>query len=145
MMSYDELLSNFVEIEIDSYANYRIIKETLTRMGIGDNKKKRLYRSCHILEIDNKFYIVHFKELFLLDKKDAYIIEGDIERRNKIARTLESWGLCKIVNREVLDYVSYMPLNKELVTKVFVLAHKQKRDWELVTMYTPKMEREDDD
>ena len=141
MMSYDELLGNFVEIEIDNYANFRIIKETLSRMGIGDNKKKRLYRSCHILEIDERFFIVHFKELFLLDKKDAYIIEGDIERRNEIAKILESWNLCRIVNREVLDYVSYMPLNKELKVKIFILAHKQKHEWELVTMYTPKEDR----
>lgn len=140
-LNYENLEENFVEIDISSNVHYRIIKETLTRIGIGDSKKKKLYKTCHIVEKNNKYYIVHFKELFLIDKKAAYFSEGDLERRNKIAKVLEEWGLCKIVNKDAI-WDSYGEEISKKDVKIFILSYAQKNDWELITMYK-KINEED--
>jgi len=102
-----------------------VIKETLTRIGIGDKKNKILYPTCYLYPNMEDFYIVHFKELFLLTRKDGYnnLCEDDVERKNSILYCLEQWGLI-----EVVDEGSIEPHGKF----VFVLPHKVKREWSIV-------------
>lgn len=93
---------NLLEIQLpDNTDSFLKIRETLTRMGIANNKNKVLYQSCHILNKRGKVYIVHFKELLALDGRPVDINQEDIERRNDIAKLLEEWNLCKIVNKEM--------------------------------------------
>ena len=66
-VDFGNIEKNLIEIELTTPVHFRIIKETLSRMGIGNSKTKKLCRSCHIIEKDRKYYILHFKELFLLD------------------------------------------------------------------------------
>ena len=47
-----------------------------------------------------RYFIVHFKELFLLDGKKANLEETDIARRNTIATLISDWGLVDIQNNE---------------------------------------------
>lgn len=141
---HENIEKNFVEIELESSEQTRIIRETLTRMGIGNNKKKKLYQSCHLIERNQRYYIVHFKELFLLDNKNAYFTEGDLERRNRIAQILEEWGLCRLVDRDSI-WDSYDEHISRSEIKVFIISYAQKRDeWELIEMYK-KIEPESSD
>lgn len=87
-----------IEIELTSQDSFPKIRETLTRVGIANNKTKTIYQSCHILNKRGKVYIVHFKELLELDGRDAKMTDEDVERRNDIAKLLEDWGLCKLVD-----------------------------------------------
>lgn len=87
-----------IEIELTGQDSFPKIRETLTRVGIANNKTKTIYQSCHILNKRGKVYIVHFKELLELDGRDAKMTDEDIERRNDIAKLLQDWGLCKIVD-----------------------------------------------
>lgn len=91
---------NLLEIELpDNNGDaFLKIRETLTRMGIANNKNKVLTQSCHILNKRGKIYIVHFKELLALDGREVQISDEDIERRNDIAQLLQEWNLCTIVN-----------------------------------------------
>ena len=78
-------------LEVKLLVEPSIIEETLTRMGIPDNKNKILYQSCHLLKHFGTYYIGHFKQLFILGRgKDGFPGFGnvsleDIERRNSIA------------------------------------------------------------
>jgi hypothetical protein len=141
-MDRKELIDNLLEVKLTSPRHYKIIDETLTRMGIGDNKKRKLYRTCHIIEIDRRFFIVHFKEMFLLNEKAAYFVEGDIKRRNKIADLLEEWGLLKVIDKEKVKTWNGDPVFEGDV-KIFIISHRQKDDWDLITMYKPKSEEEE--
>ena len=76
------------------------IRETLTRIGIANNKTNTLYQSCHILQKRGGYFIVHFKELLALDGRCVEMTDEDIERRNNIAKLLEDWGLCGIAHPE---------------------------------------------
>ena len=48
------------------------IRETLSRIEYGSRKERKLYQSCPILHKQNKYYIVHFKELFITFDGQGY-------------------------------------------------------------------------
>ena len=110
-------------IEISLKVDERVIMETLTRIGISNTKEKILFPSCYLHSIDEKYYIVHFKELFLLKRENAYnnISEEDILRKNAIIYCLKTWDLIDV------DIEKIEPYNKF----VFVLPHGEKENWEI--------------
>ena len=65
-----------LEVELVDDDAFLKVKETLTRIGVCSNRDKRLFQSCHILSKKNKYYIVHFKELFALDGRSVDISEN---------------------------------------------------------------------
>ena len=122
-------LNSFIEVILKEQDDFLKVRETLTRIGVSSRKEKVLYQSCHILHKQGQYYIVHFKELFALDGKEATIDDNDISRRNAIANLLEEWGLVKIVNRQVMtDNIA--PLHQ-----IKIISFKEKDDWQLVTKY----------
>lgn len=124
------LVERLVEVELPNDESFLKIKETLTRIGIASRKDKKLYQSCHILHKQGKYYIVHFKELFMLDGKINNFSEEDQSRRNTIINLLEEWGLVKVVNsKQIEDPVA--PLSQ-----IKILPYKEKGEWELVAKYS---------
>ena len=124
------IVDDLVEVTLPSQDSFLKVKETLTRIGVASKKDKILYQSCHILHKQGKYYIVHFKELFILDGKANTLSEEDASRRNTIVNLLEEWGLVKAVNAEkVQDPVA--PLSQ-----IKVLPHKEKDEWTLVAKYS---------
>ena len=59
--------SNMLEVTLNEPDDFLKIRETLTRIGVASRKDNKLYQSCHILHKQGRYFIVHFKELFLLD------------------------------------------------------------------------------
>jgi len=110
-------------LEIKPLVDLKIISESLSRIGISDKKKKILYPSCYIYQQDNKTYLAHFKQMFLLTRDSAYnaICEDDIKRRNAIAYCLRSWGLIEVNEDNITPHDIY----------VFVLPHNQKQEWKI--------------
>lgn len=124
------IVDDLVEVTLPSQDSFLKVKETLTRIGVASKKDKILYQSCHILHKQGRYYIVHFKELFILDGKANELSEEDAGRRNTIVNLLEEWGLVKAVLPEkVQDPVS--PLSQ-----IKVLPHKEKDEWSLVAKYS---------
>ena len=123
-------LSQLVEVRLRSPEDFLKVKETLSRIGLASKKDNTLYQSCHILHKQGRYYIVHFKELFMLDGKPADFSESDIARRNRIALLLDEWSLIDIVDKEkVQDPMS--PINQ-----IKIIPFKEKSQWNLVTKYT---------
>ena len=56
-----------VEVVLNEPDDFLKVRETLTRIGVASRKEKKLYQSCHILHKQGRYFIVHFKELFMLD------------------------------------------------------------------------------
>jgi hypothetical protein len=124
-ISVDDLL----EITIEKEDNFLKIKETLTRIGVSSKTENILWQSCHILHKKGKYYIVHFKELFLLDGLSSSITENDLARRNTIATLLEEWGLLKIVDPRRIEG-QFAGINQ-----IKIIPFKDKENWELVPKY----------
>ena len=124
------IVERLVEVELPSEESFLKIKETLTRIGIASRKDKKLYQSCHILHRQCKYYIVHFKELFMLDGKINNFSDEDKARRNTIVKLLEEWGLIKTMSASIADEPA-APLSQ-----IKILPYKEKDQWELVAKYS---------
>tara|TARA_B100000424_G_scaffold22580_1_gene16096 strand:- start:2811 stop:3206 length:396 start_codon:yes stop_codon:yes gene_type:complete len=123
-------VENLVEIELPNEESFLKIKETLTRIGIASKKDQKLYQSCHILHKQGKYYIVHFKELFMLDGKQTNFDVEDQGRRNTIVNLLQQWELIKVVDKAKIESPS-APLSQ-----IKILPYKDKDAWELVAKYS---------
>lgn len=124
------LSDTFLEVKLKREEDFLKVKETLTRIGIASRKEKKLYQSCHILHKRGKYYIVHFKELFLLDGKQSDFTDEDRGRRNAIALLLEEWGLISVVDADKYQE----PRAK--ISSIRILPFKEKGEWELESKYT---------
>ena len=82
--------NDMLEVTLSEPDDFLKIRETLTRIGVASRKDNKLFQSCHILHKQGRYFIVHFKELFLLDGKPSNLIENDIQRRNTITTLLLS-------------------------------------------------------
>lgn len=129
LIYYDWTPEEMLEVVLPEPDNFLKVRETLTRIGIASRKDKTLYQSCHILHKQGRYFIVHFKELFALDGKEANITLGDIERRNTIARLLEDWGLLKISNATQAQRCTSL-------SQIKIVAFKEKDEWNLVAKYS---------
>lgn len=128
-MQSPDLLDGFgVEVEIDQ-DKFLSIKETLTRIGISNNKKKVLVQSCHILHKRGRYWILSFKELFQLDNKPYELTDEDIQRRNLIVHLLSAWGLLNVIDEEKIE-------DQLSINCVKILPFREKEDWTLVSKYT---------
>lgn len=119
---------DLLEIELVNKEDFLKVKETLTRIGITSKKENKLFQSCHILHKKGKYYIVHFKELFILDGLESDIDANDVGRRNRIAKLLEEWGLIRIVNPLAAEQV--VGLNQ-----IKIISYADKLNWELCPKY----------
>lgn len=125
-----ELLDDFIEVIVEP-DNFLKIKETLQRIGIASKKDKTLYQSAFILHKQNRYYITHFKEMFMLDGRKSDMTHTDYIRRNIIAKLLEDFGLLKIINRDIYDNTRIKPM-----LNLKVLSHSDSKNWKLVPKYT---------
>jgi hypothetical protein len=123
------LVDSLVEVRLGEQDDFLKVKETLTRIGVASRKDQTLFQSCHILHKQGKYYIVHFKELFMLDGKPANFSDDDRGRRNTIAALLEEWGLVKIVDPAKVEQEK-LPLSQ-----IKILPFKEKNEWTLVPKY----------
>jgi len=119
---------SFLEVKLKTEEDFLKVKETLTRIGVASKKENKLFQSCHILHKKGKYYVVHFKEMFVLDGKSTDISEDDLSRRNSIAFLLEEWKLLDIVDPD--NFTTRAPMSQ-----IKIIAHKDKPQWELVAKY----------
>ena len=129
-MENDDIFDGLgVEITLKTKEDFLKVKETLTRIGISSRTDKKLWQSCHILHKRGKYYICHFKEMFVLDGLSSDISEEDLGRRNLIVKLLVEWGLVTAIDDE--EYKEPMiPLSK-----LKIISHKEKGDWLLLPKY----------
>ena len=120
--------TDMLEVSLNEPDDFLKIRETLTRIGVASRKDQKLYQSCHILHKQGRYFIVHFKELFLLDGKPSNLVENDLERRNTIATLLADWGLVSIINPDASKNLA--PLRQ-----IKVIPFKEKTQWELCPKY----------
>ena len=120
--------SLMLEITLNEPDDFLKVRETLTRIGVASRKDNKLYQSCHILHKQGRYFIVHFKELFLLDGKKSNLEENDLARRNTIATLISDWGLVSIDNKETVQPLA--PLRQ-----IKIIPFKEKNNWELCPKY----------
>ena len=133
-MNTDQLIewqpSDMLEVILNEPDDFLKIKETLTRIGVSSKKDyNTLFQSCHILHKQGRYFIVHFKELFMLDGKPSNFNEDDLSRRNTITTLLSDWGLLTIVNESKTE-------PKTSLRQIKIISHKEKIKWNLESKYS---------
>lgn len=123
------VLDDLIEVKINEEEDFLKIKETLTRIGVASRKEKKLYQSCHIFHKQGKYYIVHFKEMFIVDGKPSNFTEEDKGRRNKIIELLQDWDLLKVITPEKIT----QPIAS--ISQIKIISHKEKHEWTLEAKY----------
>lgn len=131
-------IKELVEVTLPDPDNFLKVRETLSRIGVASKKDKTLYQSCHILHKQGKYYITHFKQMFLLDGKSSDFSEEDKGRLNTIANLLHEWELVDLVDTEK----SANPVAP--LSQIKIISHKEKSEWNLVTKYTIGKKRKED-
>lgn len=119
-----------VEILLAEPNDFLKIKETLQRIGIASKKDKTLWQSCHLLHKKGRYWIMMFKELFLLDGKASNFTEEDKARRNTITKLLAEWQLLTVVNPEQIKEPTTTLAN------IKIIPYKDKKNWTLLAKYT---------
>lgn len=120
--------ASMLEVTLNEPDDFLKVRETLTRIGVASRKDNKLYQSCHILHKQGRYFIVHFKELFLLDGKKSNLEENDVARRNTIATLMSDWGLISIDNKGKAEPLA--PLRQ-----IKIIPFKEKSEWELCPKY----------
>lgn len=128
--------ASMLEITLNEPDDFLKVRETLTRIGVASRQDRKLFQSCHILHKQGRYFIVHFKELFVLDGKPSTITENDVQRRNTIAVLLADWGLVTMVNTE-------MAKDRAPLRQIKVISHKERDQWELCPKYNIGNTRKD--
>ena len=123
--------SSMLEVTLNEPDDFLKVRETLTRIGVASRKENKLFQSCHILHKQGRYFIVHFKELFLLDGKKSNLEENDVARRNTIAQLMSDWGLITIENSKQLEQLAPM-------RQIKIIPFKEKDKWELCPKYNIK-------
>jgi len=125
---YDWSIEKMVEIKLVKPDDFLKIKETLTRVGIASKKLNSLTQTCHIFHKRGKYYIIHFKEAFLLDGGTSNLTLEDVSRRNKIVELLIYWGMAKVVDPSMI-------VNTSTMDSIKVVPYREKKDWVLVEKF----------
>ena len=118
--------TSMLEVTLNEPDDFLKVRETLTRIGVASRKENKLFQSCHILHKQGRYFIVHFKELFLLDGKKSNLEENDIARRNTIATLMSDWGLISVENKENIQPLA--PLRQ-----IKIIPFKEKGNWETLS------------
>lgn len=122
--------SQMVEVYLNDPDDFLKIKETLSRIGVASKREENvLFQSCHILHKQGRYFIVHFKELFMLDGKPSTFTYDDLCRRNTITQLLSDWNLLEIVRQsDVKDITS--------LKQIKIISHRDKFNWDLRSKYS---------
>jgi len=119
-----------VEIELKTPDTFKIVVETLTRIGIASKRDNKLYQSCHILHKRGKYYILHFKQLFELDGRESNFADEDRGRLNTIVGLLQQWDMVKVLNPEIIEEP------KTSLSLIKIIPFSEKKEWTLQPKYT---------
>jgi hypothetical protein len=125
----DDFMNSLVSVTLTKPESFLYIREILTRTGIKAKLEPRLCQSCHILRKRDKYYIMHFKELFILDGKTANFSEHDLARRNTITSLLADWKLLKVDDPKKIESPR-LP-----IAEISIIPYKEKMKWTLESKY----------
>lgn len=129
MNKTDWFLGQAIEVYLKRPDDFNVVRETLTRMGVAKFSDKELVPSCLILHKKGRYFIVHFKEMFILDGKRDDYSDTDRGRRNLIAHLLETWGLVTLAEPERVN-------DRLEPNKVFIISYQDKANWKINHKYT---------
>lgn len=130
-LTREDALNEMVEVEMVNEDSFRIVRETLERIGIPTRKDdgSYLYQTAHILHKQGRYYITHFKLLFAMDGKYVNLDDEDVCRQNRIANMLEEWGLVNVLSTTDDE-------DADCMRRLKIIPRREKESWNIVQKYS---------
>ena len=124
---------SMVEVVLPNQEMFLVLKETLTRIGLPNREQTKLFQTCHILCKKKKYFIVHFKEMFMLDGRPSSMTDTDTARRNSVINYLLDRKFFTLVSgaTKLEPSLPHTAKNDDFT----IITHAQKKKWELVPKY----------
>lgn len=136
-----------IEIDVLNGVEFLRVRETLSRIGVvktnAEDGTKMLYQTCNILFKQGKYYIVHFKHMFLLDGafKQTVLSEEDVHRMKYVAYLLETWGMVTrtgrnrgtFVEKAVIRAINFKDREKYVLKQSYNMSSKIKANQTLTS------------
>lgn len=129
---FDDVFKGY-GIRIKLLVDFVKIREVLSRIGIANAKNKTLTQTCHIFHKRENYALMHFKEMFLFDGKEAEFSEQDEARRNRIIKILQDWKMIEI-DEEIVE--EDFPIGPPHIVTILSRNQKINEDWKLISKYT---------
>lgn len=120
--------SKMVQVKLNHPDDFLKIKETLTRIGVGNRESSVLTQTCHILHQGGSYFICHFKELFRLEGRESNITINDMGRRNTIIDLLEEWKLLEVISPDQIT-------RRVNLSQICIVQHCDKDKWKFVSKH----------
>ncbi len=122
---------DIIEIKFPA-ENFLKIKETLTRIG-EKLQGKNLKQLAYILHKQGRYYILHYKQLQILDGEDVKVTDEEIIKTDLIISVLKNWGLIDIANPEDEGFLTSP--NEGLNKEIKIVPFKEKYKWNFTSPY----------
>lgn len=122
-----DIINGMVAIQLDDPQKFSIVKETLTRIGIQNSERMKLFQSVHIFHKRGNYYLAHFKQMIALDGFNVDFTDEDYNRLLDIAQLLIDWGLVKPIDDD---------FKAPRENKFRVLKSSDAEQWELIPKFT---------
>jgi len=110
------------KVEVELLKDFPVVRETLSRMGIKNSRKRLFFPSCYCIYENDRYFIIHFKELFKACGKESSYDELDALRTRTIAYFLQKWGIVQL--KEKVETI--------LKEKIHILKRHEKDDYSIV-------------
>lgn len=126
-----KIIECMVEVQLnqDKQNVFLSIKETLSRIGVSTPREQNtLHQTCHILYKGGRYYIVHFKHLYMLDGRYNGFKREDVLRMNRIIKLLVQWDMVTLVEPSQVTEAADM-------SHIKIVKHDQVSEWKLVPKY----------
>jgi len=116
-----------IEVKLNPDYPMSVVIETLRRIGIANRTSKIIYPTAYIIELDGKFFVTHFKELFQLTRgTEPSMTEDDIGRLNSVVNCLKHWNIIDEHMEDISNPISFVFIlrRKKLDDEKWVISHK---------------------
>ncbi|WP_298752048.1 translational repressor RegA [uncultured Arcobacter sp.] len=104
--------------------SFRIVRETLERIGYRNWHEFYLQPECYILYKKGEYYLVHWKEMHLIDGVYMELTEDDLIRRNNTLVLLHEWNMLKDEQKVTYNKKAHIDFIKHSDKEKYDIRHR---------------------
>lgn len=121
-----DLVKDYDGIEVVLIDKFAVVKETLERIGIINEKKKKIFPSCYLLkDDDDKYRVYHFKQLFAKDGHETSYNLIDEIRLKTVVHFIDRWGLVTAID----------DIDRIMQKRIDIIPYAKKKEYQIVHKY----------
>ena len=110
-----------IELKLLDSDKFRIIMETLERIGIAKKSLMIIKPFCYTIRKKSRVFLVYYKEIVKVEMKPI-----DYARLNTVGILLRNWNMVEFEDSQLTDH--------GVLPSVYVLPFREKKKWKLISV-----------